>query len=261
MFSILLKNQQQCQQSLRCAKMPRGLAFALNQFAKPGRPNMLLLLMLQFQADAIRLGRLTRLSSMTLKEIALGAGVSSENLLAGLGGRRPLPSGERLAKLQKVLGVNITTGNIDNSQVLLWKLKTRNLNDFVALSAELFPADRSTFRTDLIFEDLQQSVCFCLHSNDFVVVLIPCAGLSFSHLNLTTKRPLKLDKTLRQFCELPADEAQALIRRGKATWKDAVSYLQSLRISPEQAMQWGTKVHGLEADTDTFKNAGHDNLT
>jgi hypothetical protein len=204
--------------------------------------DMLLLLLLLLSADRERIGKLARLSPRTIRSIAEEMGMSSENLLGCLSGRRPLPSGERLATLHKILGVNGHTGNLDNGRVFYWKPRARTLEDFVSLTSEMFPKEKPVYRTDLIFSDLESSVFYCVHSDDFVVVVTPYSGLDMSHLDLEARPPMKLNISLEQFCCIPSDEARALLRKGKATWSDAVAFLKSVNISPEHAMQWGSEV-------------------
>jgi hypothetical protein len=218
---------------------------------------MLLLLLILLQADTELIKLLLRLSPMSLRDIAASLGMSSENLLASLSGRRPMPSGDRLALLRKICGVNSTTGYLDNSHVFYWRTKQRNQADFLSVTSLMFPSTRKVVRRDVLFADFEATTHICLLSDDFIVVLTPSVGLVLTHLQLSEGPPAKLAIKLQDFCSLPADEAKTLLNSQVTTWNSAVEYLKSINISPDQVIQWGSS---LQRSVSQTSDVGHESV-
>ena len=190
----------------------------------------LLLLLLTLEADAQRMTNLIRLSPLKIKEIADQLEIRTENLLASVSQRRPMPSGERLAKLQKIVGVRSTDGTLENQKVLVWKFRPRYMHEFVTMSKEIFPL--RTFRTDLYFANGEEAAHLCLHSKDFVVLIQPSMGIDLSHLDLIVTQPKTTPISAQEFANLPADRARKILDTKSPTWSEAVALMTAVNIRP-----------------------------
>jgi hypothetical protein len=207
----------------------------------------LLLLLLTLEADAQRMTNLIRLSPFKIKEIADQLDIRTENLLASVSHRRPMPSGERLAKLQKIVGVRPTDGALENQKVLVWKFRPRYTPEFITMSKEVFPF--RTCRTDLYFANGEEAAHMCLHSKDFVVLIQPSLGIDLSHLDLIVTQPKTTPISAQEFANLPADRARQILDSKSPTWSDAVALMSAVNISPEHAIEWAQSVRKATASS------------